>query len=486
MKIKIKLWVLFLLTGLFCINTPSDSFAKKRSGEAKEEIERNLLWTKEFSGMLRHVELLSNNGLLHVVAQVGKKKPSGVKKENWPRQRYILNQEGEILWESNYNTTALLADQPYVTMLQAGDNGIDLIGINSSGGTSWRWHSDYGTPVSTLADPSSSTLYMVVMPYLWAIETDKPADAKVVALSLATGTPKWQTEIKNISGKLTDFDGGELESDGGILWWAGGGRAAAIQIAGGNLLWQKELDKNFKKPRSWVFKDDKAFVADEKNLWVFSKQSGPQWNKEYGKKREFYSMATISGGLLLATGDKSKYYLQALRDNSGEELWASQYKAKPNKFGLPQGIAISGNKAVFAVEGKIVGISPSTGKEIYSQKIKKKVFNSWSRIIPRDNHFVMTGPEGINAYRYSDGTELWSHEDFVDPVAEIRKGREAILQYAFQQLHSSTAPDAKKAWDKHREGSISYSEASSTASLAQSIHNQKVAAQARESAAGLS
>ena len=66
-----KIAIKFLFFTIFCLGL-------WHSAEAKDPI----LWNKEFSGTLLHLELLRNNGALHVVTRDGKKKPEGVKKEN--------------------------------------------------------------------------------------------------------------------------------------------------------------------------------------------------------------------------------------------------------------------------------------------------------------------------------------------------------------------------------------------------------------------
>jgi len=454
------------------------------SAEAKSPI----LWNKEFSGTLLHFELLRNNGALHVVARDGKKKPEGVKKEDWPERRYLLDSSGKVIWEGNGKATALLADEPNFVILSATEGGITLEGIHPSGGSRWRYPLSGGLPISTFSSPSTNTLYLAVLPYEWMTNMQSPYAARLISLNMLTGNQNWSRELGTLQGNLANF-GGDIELQNETLWWIGGRNALALDAATGNPLWQTPLPEDFEAGKGRrAFRAGVAFASNGHWVWAFSKAQGLVWQTELPKGSELQTMASTSAGLALVSNNKGKVYVQLLDPAQGKVIWEKSFKEKKNKFGAWQrGVGVFDDRIVLTAAGKIIGLRLSSGEVLYEQSGKKsEAFQLTESLIPKRDHVVMVGYEGAYAFSKDSGQPLWQQTGFIDPILEQRKIRQATLQLAFSFAYSSTAPGASKAWSDYRSGASSYSSAAMTATLAQYQHNAQMSQRAQQAASSWS
>lgn len=441
-----------------------------------------ILWNKEFPGALTHFELLRNQGVLHIVAR--EKKPEGVKKENWPKRRYLLDSNGKSIWEGNALGSALISDEPYFVILVSTEDGsIGLQALDSFGSSRWKYSVPGGLPVSIFTDPSTNTLYMAVLPYEWMLDMEKPFEAHLISLNLQTGNQNWMKEIGALQGNLLSY-GSEMAVQDGILWWIGGRKAIAINASTGELLSQISLAEDFEDGKSSrAFKNENAFASNDHWVWGFSKSQGLLWKTELPKGSEVLNMAVSSAGLVLLTNQKGKVYAQLLEASDGKVIWEKIFKEKKNKFGrVPRGLGIYEDRLVFASGGKIISLKLASGEIVYEQNAKSEAFDRADSVIPRKDHIVMVGPEGAYAYSAATGQSLWEQSNFIDPVFEQRKIKQATLQLAFSIAYSSTSPEASKAWSEYHSGSRSYSSAAMTASTAQFQHNAEMSRRAQSAA----
>lgn len=441
-----------------------------------------ILWNKEFPGALLHLELLRNNGVLHVVAR--DKKPEGVKKENWPLKRYLLSADGNPLWEGNGRMTSLLADEPYFVILKVSEDGsIALEAIDPSGTSRWKYSVPGGLPVSTFTDPSTQTMYLAILPYEWMLDMQKPFEARLVSLNLLNGNQNWEKNIGSLQGNLLSY-GNEMAIQDSTLWWIGGRKALSIDPKTGSLLSQASLDEDFEEGKSSrAFKTNQAFASNDHLVWGLSKQGGLQWKIELPPGSKVQSMAATSAGLVLLINQKGKTNIQLLNASDGKLLWEKNFKEKKNKFGeSPPGLSLSEDQVVFAADGKLIALKLSSGEVLYEQKVKSEAFERAASLIPRKDHVVFLGPEGAYGYSLSAGQALWEQSNFIDPIFEQRKIRQATLQLAFGMAYSSTSPEASKAWSEYHSGSRSYSSAAMIATTAQYQHNAQMAQRAQSAA----
>ncbi|OGR89758.1 MAG: hypothetical protein A3A86_04565 [Elusimicrobia bacterium RIFCSPLOWO2_01_FULL_60_11] len=445
-----------------------------------------MLWTKEFSGAVIRAELLNKHGLLHVVAREGMKKPSGVKKEDWPKKRYLVRQDGAVLWEGDARSTTLLAEDPFPVILGIEGKSVYLEAIDLKGGQVWRRELQEGFPVSTLADPAGSRIFLVQLPFAWMEAMDKPFPAKMAAVDLSNGGTLWVAELEALQGGLGGF-GGDFSLSGGTLWWAGGRRAAAADPSGGRIHWQAPIEGDFKDSRHWAFGKELAFVSNGNAVWALSAGNGLLWKKTPPEGAEVHGLFWDSGRLACASLDDKELHMELLDAANGKVLWTRSFRHKKKKMGNPPaGMAFSQDLLALAAGGKIFGLRASSGETAYERPVKSKIFGQWKRLTHHKNHFVLSGPEGAYAYTLDSGEPLWENSDFIDPIYEQRKIRQATVQLGLSGLYFHEAPGAQEAWKQYRSGSRSYSDAAITAASAQYSHNVIQDAKLRQSAAGIS
>ncbi|OGQ68072.1 MAG: hypothetical protein A3F89_05840 [Deltaproteobacteria bacterium RIFCSPLOWO2_12_FULL_50_11] len=451
--------------------------AKKRSSSEKKEIESLFLWSHQFPGALLYLEL-TPHGWLHAVAREGKGKKS-------PERRFLLNSEGRVVWEGPVAMTALLADNPFPVIMEVQQTGLVFRAINSSGSESWRYPLE-GIPASTIMDPSSKTMLMVMMPYEWGTEQEKSYQADFLALDLQTGTVKWKTPLGEIRGSLTSF-GGEMALSDDSLWWAAGGRAACLRLSTGESMWNIAIPRNDEASSEWIFTESGAFMAKGGHILSFSPQGALQWETLIKEGLSLNGFGRGTSGIAASFVGEKKVDLVVLDPVSGKILWQKDFKHNVKKEGPPpRGLVVSHDRVSLAMDQRLIGFELSSGEEVYSHKLKNKIFQGLNEIRSFDQHFVLVGFDGVRGYGIKDGKKLWEQTDFVDPVFEIRKTREATLSVALSGMQGGLSPGAKKAWKEYESGSRDFTSAAMEASFQQQMYRQQQQAQNQRATKNLS
>lgn len=466
--------ILILLILTFAL--PLDGHAKKRTKAERKAIDSTVMWEHKFPGAVVRLEM-TPSGKLHAVARDGKGKKS-------PQTRYLLSYLGKVLWRGPALETALLSDNPYNIMMSVDQRGLVFSAVDNTGKTKWT-HINDGIPASTISDDISKVLIMVVMPYEWGANPSKEYPATLQALNMNTGKINWTTSLGNIKGKLTEF-GGELAIHNGSVWWAAGGRAFKASLSNGSLAFNVDINANSSAHTSWAFQGVNAAALKGGSVSYFD-QGGLKWQQSIKGADKPVGLAITGAGVAASVAGKKSLVLTMLDLNSGSSRWQKTAKHNLKKMGLPpSGLAVLGNVVAIAANRRVIGYDVSSGSEIYSVKMKKKHFLMTDDIRSFGSHFVLVGFEGATAFNISNGSVMWEKHGFVDPVAEIRAQKQAVWSIAIGNLKSGVSPQARAAWKKHSEGSMSYTAAAQTAAFYNRIHNQKEAEKTKKAAKNLS
>jgi len=449
----------------------------KHSREEKQEIESRLLWSHDFPGAVVYLEL-TPNGLIYAVAREGKKKKS-------PRSHFLLNEKGEVFWKGSVKTTALIADDPHAIVMEVLETGLVLKGVASSGTT--RWHYPLkGIPASTISDALSKTLVMVVLPYEWAGAEGQAQPADAVALDLTTGRERWSTQLGEISGSMTSF-GSEFAVHENNVWWAAGGRAACLDLESGEPYWNVPIKANEEADSVWDFSTDRAVVVKGGEVTSFSREGGLEWQRELREEARPNGLGIASSGVVASVFTKKEAALALLDTADGNPLWIKSFKHKTKKLGPPpRGIAVNDASVALAIGKNLLGFSLLSGKELFKHKIKKRIFLGLEELRPFKNHLVLIGAEGAAGHALMDGHEIWKQDDFIDPVFEMRKTREATLALGMSGLSGGTAPGAQKAWKDYQSGSRDFTNAAMEASFQQGLYSQQQREKMRRASSNMS
>lgn len=444
-----------LITILFSLLFSVSADAKKRSKAERKAIATSVLWSHEFPGSIMMLEMTAN-GLLHAVALDGKNKKS-------PRSRYLVDYSGNVFWKGPAHTTALLGDAPHAVMLEVGGPGFIMSAVANSGARVWQYPMP-GVPASTIAIPESNELVMVIMPYDWAIDSSKPYPANMVRLDLTTGKERWTTPIGNLKGSLESF-GGEMAISADNVWWAAGGMAVKVGVAKGDVQWQSQMKNARGGGSAWVFGVNGAAVLRGNSVAFFDDASGLRWQRVFDNAENPNGIAWTTSGIAASLSGKKNVVLAVLDFGTGTSKWQTNTKHKVKKFGLPpRGIATHGNVVAQTAGSYLVGHDLTSGSELYRVKIKKNVFLSLDEIRQEQDNVILIGYKGATAYDISNGAEVWSHLNFVDPIEEVRKLKAAAMSVAMSNMQGS-APGSQAAWKAHRDGSMSYTQAAQTAAF---------------------
>ncbi|MBI4064109.1 MAG: PQQ-binding-like beta-propeller repeat protein [Elusimicrobia bacterium] len=470
------------IIGLLFLTICVPAAAKKEN----EPLVSRLIWEHEFSGAMTQAELLAHAGLLHIVAREGMKKPQGVKKEDWPKKRYLLSSGGEIIWQADAKTTALLADNPFAVVMEGSGQAVVLRALNPEGKPIWILTLPEGLLISKLAVAQNKTLYLAFLPVKWLEDPVKSYEAKIMALNLDSGQPYWTAGIGPLR-QSADQALPEMVVYDGLLWWVGGGLVFVVEPSGGRILWQAAISENFKSPAHWAFGEGAAFISNEEVLWAFSGRKGLLWRAALPQKEKLQTMARGPSGLACSMGDSKRLRVWFLNPGDGKLIWEETFKHAEKKLGpAPRGFAITQDRLILAADGKLFGLNSASGETVFETSVKKKVFQQGAVLRPARGHFILTGPEGAYAYSPATGQLLWEHSDFIEPVAETRKLRQATLQVGFDAAYSGYSQEASDAWSDYHRGAKSYASASAEAHYAQMRHNAEASAKALQSAENLS
>lgn len=438
-------------TVVFClVLLISTAVVAKRSKTEKAEIESRVMWSYEFPGALHFMEI-SRNGLIHAVSREGKGKKA-------PRKRFLLNDTGQVYWQGDANRTVLIADAPLAVIMGLEGEQIVLRAIHPSGSERWQ-HSLHGMPVSMLSDASSGILILAVMPYSWILAPDNPHNMELVALNINTGQTKWTASLDAITAPQKSL-GGELAIGGGSVWWAGGGRAARINLSSGKIAWNVALEASKGQGSLWHIASNAAWLIKGGTVFSFSGASGLTWHRSLRQGASPHGLALTAAGLVAACQDEKGVTLALLDPASGADRWIQTLKHKKGKSDgpPPAGVAVSGTRVALAVDGYFVGHDLSSGAEVYRQKVKSKIFRDTKQFQALGDHVVLVGMNSAIAFAIDDGRLLWKHEGFESPYEIKKKSVQMMAQVAgiAMATGSSQASQLRQKAGQYAIGSSNY------------------------------
>jgi len=209
-------------------------------------------------------------------------------------------QDGKELWRTRVSSEVLAAPRirNNIVIVRSGDGKLYAL---SSGSGSRLWIYDRSVPVLSLRGTSAPALTDDLV--LAGFDS-----GRLVALEMATGRLVWETPVAVPRGRsdlerMVDIDAEPFIVDGIVYVATFQGRVAAIEIAGGNLVWTRDISSF----AGLCVDDRNVYVSDEEsNVWALDRLTGVSvWKQEALKYRLI--TAPASAGDLIVVGDLEGY-----------------------------------------------------------------------------------------------------------------------------------------------------------------------------------
>lgn len=219
-----------------------------------------------------------------------------------------------------------------------------------------QWVYDRNVPVLTLRGTSAP----VVGDGIVVAGFDS---GKLAALSLDTGTVLWEATVAVPRGgseleRLTDIDGDPVMRDGVIYVASYGGRVAAVQLASGRLLWNRDIASY----AGLAVDDTRVYVTGADGaIWALDRRSGATVWKQ-GRLLHRRPTAPAVAGDYLVVGDYAGY-LHWLSQDDGRLVARHKMQSPLRDFSLaePRDTSARDILAAPAVEGDRVYVADHRG-----------------------------------------------------------------------------------------------------------------------------
>ncbi len=251
----------------------------------------------------------------------------------------------------------------------------------------------------------------------------------VAAFDPATGREVWREQLGEITKGFDGADDGPLSSPvaggGRVHALSPGGRLAAFSLAGGKLIWEKQLVK------------------------AFEGTSG-----HFG----FATTPLYADGILIvqAGGEKGKAIV-GLDAKTGKKRWAQgDDKAV---YQTPALMTLAGRKQVVAVgPTRILGLAPDTGEILWEQKLEEERTSSSTPTYLGEDRFLTLMSSGATAYRVARSGESFKVEELYRSEALGKNYAPPVYHeghaYGFrgQILTCMRAADGERVWRSREPG----------------------------------
>ncbi|HWN81908.1 MAG TPA: PQQ-binding-like beta-propeller repeat protein, partial [Candidatus Udaeobacter sp.] len=243
------------------------------------------------------------------------------------------------------------------------------------------------------------------------------SNSQVEAFDAATGVLQWQAALGD-SAERHDLTSPTISD--GVVFAGGPGKTAALDLASGDILWQRSLG-----PDDWlatiysvpIVSGSRVIYGLYTGLHVLDRATGaPTWSRETDQ-RETYRSPAVAGGVIYGAGDTfGSQTLRALDLDSGAELWTAPFPVG-NSNSAP---AVADSLILIGSgNGTIEAFARSDGHSVWSQDVGAPI--ACARPYGRDGSTVTSSPmvagdlayvgadDGVlRALRVADGTVAWS------------------------------------------------------------------------------
>ncbi len=233
----------------------------------------------------------------------------------------IDKESGQIRWRGEVSSEVLSPPQlaKGIVVVHCADGR--LFGLDAVDGRElWRFESK--VPLLTLRGTSTPVIvdeFVIV----------GLANGKLVALKLWDGKPRWEVEIAAPRGRselerMVDVDAVPVVVDNVIYTVSYRGRAAAVRLTTGRVIWSRELSSSV----GMAADEDKLYITDDAGaLWALNRGNGSvMWKQEDLVAREITAPTIYRDQLLV--GDLEGY-LHWLDKETGHIVHRSRSDATP-------------------------------------------------------------------------------------------------------------------------------------------------------------
>ena len=256
--------------------------------------------------------------------------------------------DGVEQWRTQVSSEVLVAPRIKQKIVVVRTIDGKLFGLDSQTGTRLWVYEGSRVPLLTLRGTSTPVLTQKLI--IAGFD-----DGKIVALELHTGKLLWKALIAVPSGRteleqMVDIDADPFLVDNTIYITSYHGRTVAIDIAQGELLWEKKLAST----AGLGVDSDYLYVSDTKShIWAFDRHSGDDWWKQE-KLQARRVTAPVSIGNYVVVGDMEGY-LHWMRRDSGK--FVTRYPMGSASIIVPP-LVINNVLVAYNSEGKIVALQP--------------------------------------------------------------------------------------------------------------------------------
>ncbi|MDN6857581.1 outer membrane protein assembly factor BamB [Pseudomonas sp. CAN2814] len=207
---------------------------------------------------------------------------------------------GEQKWRSKVSSEVLAAPATNgdVVVVQTQDD--KLIGFDASSGNQ-RWIYEGTVPVLTLRGTGAPLI-------AGRLALAGLASGKVVAVDVERGLPAWETRVAIPQGRseldrVVDIDGGLLLIDNVLYVASYQGRAAALDVSSGRVLWQREASSyvGVAEGTGSVFISQASGTVES----LDSRGSSSLWSNDALARRQLSAPAVLSSNVVV--GDLEGY-----------------------------------------------------------------------------------------------------------------------------------------------------------------------------------
>ena len=217
---------------------------------------------------------------------------------------------GEVLWKARVTSEVLSAPQAAEGVVVVRTVDGKLIGLSAIDGE-LLWIYDRGVPVLTLRGTSTP-----------AIANGTAVcgfdGGRLVAVSLQTGQPLWETRIALPTGRselerMVDIDGNIVISDRVVYVVSFQGRTAAVDLDTGTILWRRDMSSH----AGLGVDESSVYVTDDvSHIWALDRESSASiWRQRGLEARRVTSPARLGDYVLV--GD-FEGFVHWLRVDDGE------------------------------------------------------------------------------------------------------------------------------------------------------------------------
>ncbi len=224
-----------------------------------------------------------------------------------------------------------------------------VIGLEDAKGTE-LWRVAYPAPILTLRGSSAPA----VTPSGVVVGL---GGGKLVKFDPVDGAPLWETMVTTPSGRselarITDIDADPIVIGNVVLVGAYHGDLAAVDLAGGSVLWRRQLSSH----AGLAADENEIFITDSEDLiWGADPVGGAgRWKQERLRYRQLTAPALINN--LIAVGDLEGWVHFIARTDG--RLVGRVRAAKAPIIARP--VAAQGRLYVYATDGTLTAISVGT------------------------------------------------------------------------------------------------------------------------------